>query len=412
MRKLKALAAAAAVAALAAGLHVESARAQMSEGVAAIVNDDIISTYDVRQRALLLLASSGVEANAENQQRARGQALRDLVDERLQIQEAREYDINVTQDAIDRSIAGIAQQNNLTADQFLAQLAASGINSTTLRRQIQADTAWRRLINGRYGSRVRISDGQVREMQQRIVESATRTQYQASEIFLPAATDAEFAEAEATAARLLQEMQGGAPFPLVARQFSAAPSAAAGGDLGWLAAGEFRPEVLAALDQMQRGQVSPPFRVANGVYIVALRARREGTQGSAEERVTLRQMTAPAASRSALQQARRRVTTCDALQTAAAGVEGAAIVDLGTANVTDLSEAVRTEIASLSTGQATAMTTAGETASFILVCARETNMSGLPSATDIENRLFEQELALLAQRHLRNLRREATIITR
>ncbi|MGE3251558.1 MAG: peptidylprolyl isomerase [Hyphomonadaceae bacterium] len=409
---MKALAAAAALAALSAGAMAIPAYAQMSEGVAAIVNDDIISTYDVRQRALLILASNGVQPTQENQQRARAQALRDLVDERLQIQEARQFEIRITADAIDNTLAGIARQNNMTADQFVSQLNASGINPMTLRRQIEADTAWRRLMNGLYGSRVRISDARVRDMQARIIESATRTQYQSSEIFLPASNPAEFAEAEAAATRLIAEMQAGAPFPLVARQFSAAPSAAAGGDLGWLSAGEMRPEVQAVLDTMQQGQVSPPIRVNDGIVIAALRARRDGSSEAAVQRVALQQVSAPAASRNALDRARARITNCENLANQFRSVDGAEVTDLGVVSESDLSPEIRAVVDTLEANQASTPAINGERATSLIVCRRDVSVEGLPSTTDIENRLFEQEMALLAQRYLRNLRREATIITR
>ncbi|MBL8550839.1 MAG: peptidylprolyl isomerase [Hyphomonadaceae bacterium] len=389
-----------------------AAPAQLSEGVAAVVNDDVISTYDVRQRSLLLLASSGIEPSGDNQQRARSQAMRDLVDERLQLQEARQFDIRITPDAIDRSIAEIARQNNMTPTQFTGQLTSAGINPSTLRAQIEADTAWRRLINGRYASRVRISDLQIRDTLARIASNATRTQYQASEIFLPADTDAEFAEAEQVAMRLLQEMQRGAPFPLVARQFSAAPSSAAGGDLGWFAEGEVRPEVQAALDRLQQGQVSTPFRVAEGVYIVALRDKRTGAAAESINRVSLRQITAPAASRSALDRARRRISSCDNLQNATSGVTGVEIADLGSVAEGDLSDVIRAQISGVSPGQTTAIAITDNQASLMVVCNRETAAAGMPTRDEIENRLFEQELAMLSQRYLRNLRREATIITR
>ncbi|MBI1187479.1 MAG: peptidylprolyl isomerase [Alphaproteobacteria bacterium] len=406
---LKACAAAVALATASLG---PAASAQMVEGVAAVVNDDIITTYDVRQRGLLLLASNGIEATAENQGRARQQALRDLVDERLQLQEARRYELEVSPETVDRQIADIARANDLTADQFVSQLGSVGIGVATLRRQIEADVAWRRLINGRYGRLVTISDQAIRETQERISSNATRTQYHAAEIFLPAITQADFAEAEAAATRLLQEMQRGAPFPLVARQFSAAASAAAGGDLGWVASGELRPEMQATLDRLQPGQVSTPFRTEDGVYIVALREKREGAAAQRTERVTLRQVTAPSGSASALDRARRRIESCTTLEATMRDVQGAEVIDLGTAAVSELSETVQTQISGLTDGQSSAPAASGESVSMMVVCGRETNTTGVPNRAEIENRLFEQELAMHAQRYLRDLRRDATIITR
>ena len=67
--------------------------AQLAEGVAAIVNDHVISTFDVRQRATMLLVSSGMQLTPDLQRRAGARALQDLIDERLQIEEAAKYHI-------------------------------------------------------------------------------------------------------------------------------------------------------------------------------------------------------------------------------------------------------------------------------------------------------------------------------
>ncbi|MCR6643198.1 MAG: peptidylprolyl isomerase [Terricaulis sp.] len=279
----QACAAALAVAALAGA--PAPASAQLAEGVAAIVNDSVISTYDVRVRANMLLVSAGIQSTPEMLERARAQALDELIDERLQIQEYRSRaDTPVNPDSIDRRIGDIARSNNLTSEQFVESLAAAGVPVSTLRQQIEADIAWQALMNGLYGSRLRISEIEVRETQERLAASATRPQYLISEIFLPASNEGEFQNMMQGGMRLIQEMQNGAPFPLVARQFSASPTAAAGGDVGWIAASELAPELQPIAERLQPGQVSLPVRTPNGVYIIALRERREGLSEGAPRR--------------------------------------------------------------------------------------------------------------------------------
>jgi peptidyl-prolyl cis-trans isomerase SurA len=214
------------------------------------------------------------------------------------------------------------------------------------------------------------------------------------------------------AMRLLQEMQRGAPFPLVARQFSQAPSAAAGGDIGWIASTELAPELQPIAAQLQPGQVSLPVRTPTGIYIIAMRDRRAGAAAGSSTQVTLRQITAPAARQSALERVQRRVQSCDGLEQAVNGVEGALVIDLGQTTEADLSPAIRERISGVAAGSATPVQVEGEQASLFVVCARATGGGGLPSRDEIENRLRDQELAMLAERYLRNLRREATIITR
>lgn len=404
-----------AAAALAAALTgaASPAVAQNAEGVAAIVNDHVISTFDVRQRATLLLVSSGIQSTPEMMQRAQQQALRDLIDERLQLQETRgQFEITIEPAEIDRRIADIARQNNTDAEGLARSLAADGVSISTLRSQIEADIAWSRLMGGLYGSRLRISEADITETQQRIAAAATRPQYQISEIFLPAETPEQFAEMEQGAMRLLQEMQRGAPFPMVARQFSAAPSAAAGGDIGWIASTELSPELQPIAERLQPGQVSLPVRTRSGVYIIAMRDRRAGAAAGASSQVTLRQITAPAARQSALERVQRRIQGCDGLDNAVSGIEGALVLDLGQTTESDLAPVIRDRISGVGAGAATPVVVDGEQASLFVVCARQTGGGGLPSREEIEGRLREQEMSMLAERYLRNLRREATIITR
>lgn len=407
----KQVSAAAAVLAAALGA-APSATAQNAEGVAAIVNDNVISTFDVRQRATLLLVSAGLERTPEMQQRARAQALRDLVDERLQIEEARRFEITATSDVIDRRLADIARQNETSIEGLTTSLGQAGVSMRTLRQQIEADIVWQRLIGGMYGPRVRVSEAEIRETQTRIAANATRPQYQISEIFLPAETEQEFAEMQQGAMRLLEQMQRGAPFPMVARQFSQAPSAAAGGDIGWIAAPELSAELQPVAEQLQRGQVSLPVRTRTGIYIIAMRERRAGAPAGAASVVSLRQISAPATRQSALERAQRRINGCGDLDDDISGIQGAAVADLGQTQESELSPAIRERITGVDVGRASPVIANGDQVSTIVVCARETGGGGVPDRTQIEDRLREQELAMLSERYLRNLRREATIITR
>ncbi|MEZ6023203.1 MAG: peptidylprolyl isomerase [Hyphomonadaceae bacterium] len=408
----KQLTAAMTLAAALSGAAATTASAQYSESIAAIVNDRVISTFDVRQRANLLLVSAGIQSTPEMQERAAAQALRDLIDEILQKEEAAHYEVSVTPETVERRLTEIARQNEVTVEQLAQQLGAVGVSLSTLRSQIEADIAWQRLMSGLYGSRLRISEVEIRETQERIAANATRPQFQISEIFLPAETEAQFTEMMGGAQRLLQEMQRGAPFPLVARQFSQAPSAAAGGDIGWIASTELIPELQAVATQLQPGQVSLPVRTPNGVYIIAMRDRRAGAAAGSTSIVTLRQIVAPAARQSTLERFARRLTNCNGLDQAVNGIDGASMVDLGQATEADLSPAIRDRIAGVEAGHASEVLAADGQVSAIVVCGRETGGGGIPPREEIEARLRQQELELLSERYLRNLRREATIITR
>ena len=154
----------------------------ISESVAAVVNDDIVSTYDLAQRMRLLVATSGVQPTDENLAQFQREALVSLVDERLQFQELRrvekEQKIDLLADdaEIGEEIAGMAQQNNMSGDQFLTFLSQRGIGPDTLQNQLRAQISWGRWIRGRYGSRLRVGDDQIAATQARLAAEATKPQ--------------------------------------------------------------------------------------------------------------------------------------------------------------------------------------------------------------------------------------------
>jgi peptidyl-prolyl cis-trans isomerase SurA len=385
----------------------------LGEGVAAVVNDEVVSTYDVRQRSALILASSGIPPTTEAMRQVRSQALRGLVDERLQIQEAAERKVKAEADEIDGAIANIARANNLSVDQFTKQLKSAGVGMQTLRTQIEAEILWRRLVNGRYGSRVRISSIEVQDTLARIQANASKPQYHMAEILLLADSDQEFTEAEATAKKLLQEMRTGrVSFAAVARQFSGAPSAAAGGDLGWLSEAELRPELQAAAKSLRAGQVSQPIRTEFGVMIVAVRETKDGIDARTAMKVRLQQISAPTTSRAALDRAKARIRGCQSIGNAIKNVPDVEVIDLGDMVEADIADTMRDTVVATSEGTASSIMEANGKVSTIVVCDRGSEGGVVPSRDQIEDRLYDQELAMLSQRYLMDLRRESTIITR
>ncbi len=397
----------------------------LSESVAAVVNDDIISTFDLAQRMRLLIATSGIQPTQENLPQFQREALSGLVDERLQIQELRRVEKEqkieiVPNDAdVDEQLTEMARENNATLQQFTNSLAAQGIGIDTLKDQIRAQSGWQRWVRGRYGSRLRVGDDQVKAEMERIAAAASRPQYQIAEVFIDAARVGGMQVAVNGATQLVTQMQQGAPFPAVARQFSASPSAAAGGDVGWITAGEMPAEVDATLDQMRPGQLSRPIPVRDGVYIVYLRDRRAGasalTVALKQVAVALPQSAPEADVRSAtarLADVRSRIRGCDGVETEAGRVTGVVAGDLGEAELKDLSPAFRAAVEGLQPGQTSEPIRTNVGLHILTVCSRGAGGAGQVSKEQIEGRLYGQQLSMIARRYMRDLRTAATIETR
>jgi peptidyl-prolyl cis-trans isomerase SurA len=280
----------------------------MGEAVVAIVNDQVISTYDLNQRMALIVLSAGIRPTPEVMEQIQAQALRSLEDERLQMFELKERKVTIEPKEIDAALENIARNGRTSVPALKTQLASAGIGIETLREQVHAQIGWNRLISGMYGRQVRISDSQVQDTLARLASNAAKPQFLVSMIYLPAETPTEIGEAQTAGLRLIEELRKGANFSMIAQQFSAAPSAAAGGDLDWLPQEELKPvELQRAASTMSAGDVAGPITAPGGVYIIALRDKRAGIDPKATSRVTIRQVSAAADQMAALDRARQLI---------------------------------------------------------------------------------------------------------
>lgn len=396
--------------AFASAQTAEAPSATQVEGIAAIVNDEPISFTDVRQRASLLMMGIAQQPTPEIIQQVTGQALEQLIDERLQIQEAAEYDVTISESEIAAAIGDMAAQSNLSREGLVQQLAEVGINPTSLEEQLRAEISWRRIMSGLYGSRIRISPNQISDQLKRLQRDSSETQYQVSEIFLFTNSPSEQQQALAAAQSLLEQLRQGAPFPLAAQRFSSAPTAATGGDMGWVSVNTLDAPLREALEAMSQPGITDPILVDNGVYLLALRSKREPADQT--PLVELRQLIATDNSEDTLSRAIRRIDNCGEINDVAEDDENLTAVDLGQIKETDLNPEMQARITSTAVDSASETYASSAGIATVYVCSRAADGSGLPSRDQIENTLYGRQLSMVSDRALRDLRREATIIRR
>lgn len=399
------------VALFATPFAASSASAQQVEGIAAVVNDQPITTLDVRNRMRLIITSAGVRPDEMMLEQIQDQAIRALIEETLQLQTAAEFDLEVDEAEVDAALQDAAARNGATVEEVAADLALNGIDVETLRQQIRAEIAWQIMVSGRYRSRIRISDQQIDTALERQAAAAAQPQYSLAEILVEIRPDG----GEERASQVVQSVYGalsqGAPFPEVAAQFSDAPSAARGGFTGWLSAASIRPQVFDIVQQLEPGQISNPIRVPGGFQIVALVDRRDG---QVVEQLDLYQLTVPTSRitdslRADFEALAASLNSCEGVEDRAAGVDGVIVTPLTGLNATALIPQIREALSGV---EPVASTDVLETAAGLqafLVCTRQLTGPGVPTAVEIENQLINQQLSLLARRWLRDLRRDATV---
>lgn len=400
----------------------------LNEAVAALINDDMISTYDLQQRMRLLILTSGVRPTPEVVQQIEQQALSTLTDEHLQMQELmrvqkRQKDnkssLIANDKDVDEEIALLARQNNLTYEQLKTSFASAGVDIESLRQQVRVQISWQRLVSGMYGSRIHIGDDQVSTELRGLSAAASQPQYLISEIFIDAARAGGMAQAQAGAEQLIGQLQKGAPFPAVARQFSAAPTAANGGDAGWVSASQEPPEVGRVLDGLRAGQLSAPILSADGVYIVYLRDKQAA---ASQTLVSLKQLAirlpkdAPedqlAAATSTLATLRTQAKGCASLDALAAKTKGVIATDLGEAEISDLNGPFKTAAETLRQDELSQPIRTDVGLHLVAVCGRRSAGANIPTRAEIQNRMYAEQLQTMARRYLRDLKNSAAIETR
>ena len=198
-----------------------------------------------------------------------------MIDERLRVQEAQRRKIVIQDAQIAAAIKEIEARNGMQPGALRAKLAADGVSNRTLIDQIRAQLAWSQMLRDTIGEKINITDGDVAEQQKLTAQQVGQTEYRLGEIFIPVDDPANSADAQHFAETVISELHAGAPFALVAAQFSQTQTALQGGELGWVQANQLDPAVAAIVSQMPPGAVSNPIRVPGGFSIVTLQAKRE-----------------------------------------------------------------------------------------------------------------------------------------
>lgn len=246
-----------------------------SVGIAAVVNEDIITYSDIENRLRLYLLGAPGQPPEEVRKRMVEQVFARLVDESLQMQEARSLGIEVDPSEIEHAFGTVAGQNNTTSDIFRARLKSAGVSPVTMEDQIRSEIAWSQVVRRKLRPQITISEAEIDTELERISRSSGKTEFRVAEIYISFADDKSEKEALKKLNDIAADIKKGRPFSQLARQFSEAPGAATGGDLGWITEGILDNRLDTALKAMQPGQLSEAIRTDSGFHLLFLRDMRE-----------------------------------------------------------------------------------------------------------------------------------------
>ena len=392
-------------------------------GIAAVVNEEVISAFDVENRIRFNLMSANLPDNNQTRRRLKPQVIQNLVNEILQMQEAKRLNISIGEAEIKKAERILEAQNNLPIGGLTKFLKSRGLEESTLMAKIQAEIAWGKVIRRRILARVDISDEEIDEVLTRLQSRRGTEQRLVSEIFLAVDAPEQAENVRQLALRLVRQIRDNSPFRAIAQQFSEGVTSRLGGDIGWVGERELAPELEQALAGLPVGDVSEPISSPGGYYILYLRdKRRLGEASALDSRVSLKQIFIPLSASTSEEiitariadadRVSQQISGCDTFDTFGRTLEFGESGDLGTLRIGDVPPNVRDVIGNLKIGEASAPLRMREGIRIFMVCDRQEASAALPDRNAIRERLGRQRLDMMARRYLRDLRHDAVIESR
>lgn len=406
-----------------------------NNGIAATVGELSISDFELDQRVALLFATAGYKPTAEDVKRVRKQQLDQLIDEHIQIAEARRRKITVSPVEVDKTIEDLAKRQGATVKDLTDTLNKAGSSIDVLRAQQTVAIAWHKVLMTQFADSVIATPAMVEDALRRAAEGANKTHYHVVEIFLPVDSPEKDAEVKKQIEDIEAKIRAGAPFRNLAQQYSRNPSAAVGGDMGWIYDGQLDPDINAALATLNVNEVSHPVRAKGGWYLLGLPERQEGmgaavvqappppsgppgTLPLARLLLPIPANAPPEAMQSTLRaaaQIREATTSCDVLQKLSQDpqLKGTIYMSLGDMKIGDLSEQMQKALAPTKSGEVAAPFQSDAGVEIIARCDKRAPPPSvafkLPTRDDIEGDIFQEQMSAMARRFMRDLRRDANI---
>ncbi|MGO8919100.1 MAG: peptidylprolyl isomerase [Stellaceae bacterium] len=388
--------------------------------IAALVNDDVVSLNDLTARVTLLVRSSGMQDNDQTRERISSQVLRSLIDERLQMQEAKRLKVTVSQEEINQALERLEQQNHMPKGSLDEFLTKAGIAKPSLTDQVTASLTWSKLVRNRLLQEVQISDEEVTEALGRLKAQADLPQDRVAEIFLAVDNPTQEPDVKRLADRLIEQIRSGVKFDAVARQFSQSPTAAVGGDLGYVTETQLQPEIADTLKKMNPGEMSYPLHTGTGYYLLYLLDRKTlSAPNPADTQLSLVEVVLPVSSTSPTdeqqrvalraQQVSASVKSCGELAKIGRDEAPQTSREIPEIKAAELPATVRQTVLGLGVATASKPLPVEGGLAVIMICQRKDPPGGLPTREEISDSLARERLDALARRYLRDLRRGAYV---
>jgi peptidyl-prolyl cis-trans isomerase SurA len=264
--------------------------AEIFNRVVAIVNDDVITLYELNQRIREMTGSTAEDLRDRDEGRyleTRRQILELMINEKCAEEKVRELGIKIPPNQIDAAIETIKNRNRWTQEDLMAMLKQEGITYEEYRERIRTDLERFELINNQVRAKIIIREEQIAQYyKENQKDFSSEETVQLAGIFLirkDPEDEKEFRELKIKGEDILGRLKNGEDFSALAKEFSQGPGANEGGDLGAFKADQLEPELRKALEGIEAGQFTDLIIKKNGIQIIKLIKKQKAQARPFEE---------------------------------------------------------------------------------------------------------------------------------
>ncbi len=227
--------------------------------IAALINGDIISNEDIDTQINIFMLNSPVPFNNETKNMITRRVMAQAIEQKLKLQAAEKENIDISEEDIEKQMKLWAKKNNVN----LSALSSKNINKSTLADNIKAELAWIKLVRKKFFQTSHITQKEINQTIDEVTKDMSIKKYNVLEIFLKKENAKDIDS-------LVEKLREDPRFELYAARFSDAPSAANGGNLGWINSGKMLSALEMRLNSMKVGEVSDAILIGDGYYILKL----------------------------------------------------------------------------------------------------------------------------------------------
>jgi peptidyl-prolyl cis-trans isomerase SurA len=254
------------------------AAAELIDGIAAVVNGEILTSYDVdKEVALIAKAAEKKTGPTVEKAEERSVALNLLIEKKLISQKIKELEIKVSDEDLRQAIEDVKKQNKLTQENLIAALNAQGMTFDQYKTQLREQLERVQLMGEEVRSKIHVGEAEMKAYYDANYKNYSEEMFQARHIFFiigRKASESDVKRITATATSVLQELKNGKDFAELARKYSDDTSTAKdGGDLGTFKKGDMLPDIENTLASMKPGEISDLVKTAAGIHIIKMEKR-------------------------------------------------------------------------------------------------------------------------------------------